>query len=161
MSPTFTIIIPVYNVAPYLEECLDSVRAQTDADWEARCIDDGSTDASTHLLDTYARFDPRIHITHQRNAGVSSARNRALMGARGNWVLFLDSDDIYIHKDVLAWYQEQVIGINDNRIVFGEVTRFLVGSEALEKPSRQPHIEVFDIRMEMSSRALFGGFCAV
>lgn len=159
MPPTFSIIIPVYNVAPYLAECLDSVRAQTYADWEARCVDDGSTDASAPLLDTYARLDPRIHITHQRNTGVSSARNRALMGARGNWVLFLDSDDIYTHKDVLAWYQEQVIGINDNRIVFGEVTRFLVGSEVLEKDSRQPHIEVFDIRTEMSSRALFGGFC--
>ena len=98
MPPTFSIIIPVYNVAHYLAECLDSVRAQTYADWEARCVDDGSTDASAPLLDTYARLDPRIHITHQRNAGVSSARNRALTTAPGEWICFLDGDDVVLNN---------------------------------------------------------------
>ena len=95
-----SIVILVYNVAPYLVECLDSVRAQTYPDWEALCVDDGSTDASSILLDTYARLDPRIHVIHQRNAGVSSARNRALDTAHGEWICFVDGDDA-IHPQAL------------------------------------------------------------
>ncbi|MGN0886037.1 MAG: glycosyltransferase family 2 protein [Candidatus Spyradenecus sp.] len=102
MPLTFSIIIPVYNVAPYLAECLDSVRAQTYADWEALCVDDGSSDTSTTLLDTYARLDPRIHIIHQRNAGVSSARNRALDSSHGDWIWFVDADDA-IHPQALSY----------------------------------------------------------
>lgn len=158
MPPTFSIIIPAYNVAPYLAECLDSIRAQTYADWEALCVDDGSTDTSSTLLDTYARLDPRIHVTHQRNAGVSSARNRALDTACGDWVLFLDSDDVFVHKDVLAWYQEQVANAEGDRIVFGEVRRFDDGSIWQEKGAEALQVELEDLRKGMSSRALFDGF---
>ena len=77
-SPFFSVIVPVYNVAPYLGECLDSVLAQTFADWECLCTDDGSKDGSDLILDAYARRDPRFRIVHQPNAGVSAARNRAL-----------------------------------------------------------------------------------
>lgn len=91
---TFSIIIPVYNVAPYLRECLDSVLAQTYADWEAVCVDDGSTDGSGAILDEYAARDKRLRVVHQENAGVSSARNAGLNIARGEWVWFLDGDDL-------------------------------------------------------------------
>lgn len=90
---TFSIIIPVYNVAPYLRECLDSVLAQTFADWEALCVDDGATDGSGAILDEYAATDARFHVIHQPNAGVSAARNAALDRATGEWICFLDSDD--------------------------------------------------------------------
>ena len=90
----FSIIIPVYNVAPYLRECLDSVLAQTFTDWEAICVDDGSTDESGAILDEYAAKDKRFRVFHQPNAGVSVARNVALKVVDGNWVLFLDSDDL-------------------------------------------------------------------
>ena len=93
MSPFFSIIIPVYNVAPYLRECLDSVLAQTFTDWEAICVDDGSTDGSGAILDEYAVKDNRFRVIHQSNAGVSSARNKALDEAQGEWICFLDSDD--------------------------------------------------------------------
>ena len=92
-SPFFSVIVPVYNVAPYLGECLDSVLAQTFADWECLCTDDGSKDGSDRILDAYARRDPRFRIVHQPNAGVSAARNRALDRLRGQWVGFLDGDD--------------------------------------------------------------------
>ena len=94
MTPFFSIIIPVYNVAPYLRECLDSVVAQTFTDWEAICVDDGSTDGSGAILDEYEAGDKRFRVIHQRNAGVSAARNNALDEARGEWFLFLDGDDI-------------------------------------------------------------------
>jgi len=117
---TFSIIIPVYNVAPYLRECLDSVLAQTYTDWEAICVDDGSTDGSGAILDEYAekvrrsRSEvkgggegqdsrsrsrttncqlPTIRVIHQENKGVSAARNAALDVAQGEWIGFLDGDD--------------------------------------------------------------------
>ena len=91
--PFFSIIIPVYNVAPYLRECLDSVLAQTFTNWEAICVDDGSTDGSGAILDEYAARDKRFKVNHQVNAGVSAARNVAFEAASGEWVTFLDADD--------------------------------------------------------------------
>ena len=93
-APFFSIIIPVYNVAQYLKECLDSVLAQTFGDWECICVDDGSTDGSGEMLDVYARGDSRFRVFHQTNKGVSAARNLALEHAMGDVVCFADGDDI-------------------------------------------------------------------
>ncbi|MBR3222428.1 MAG: glycosyltransferase family 2 protein [Kiritimatiellae bacterium] len=95
MTPFFSIVIPVYNVAPYLRECLDSVLAQTFADWEALCVDDGSTDGSGAILDEYAAKDSRIKVLHTGNRGVSAARNSGIDAASGEYVTFLDGDDAY------------------------------------------------------------------
>ena len=108
MKPYFSIIIPVYNVAPYLRECLDSVLAQTFTDWEAICVDDGSTDGSGAILDEYAAKDKRFRVIHQKNAGVSSARNAALDVMKGAWVCFLDSDDM-LHKSALKRIREIIV----------------------------------------------------
>lgn len=96
MSPIFSIIIPVYNVAPYLRECLDSVLAQDFADFEVICVDDGSTDGSGVILDECSIRDNRFKVVHQKNSGVSAARNTALEISVGEWVLFLDADDILV-----------------------------------------------------------------
>jgi glycosyltransferase involved in cell wall biosynthesis len=96
MRPFFTVIIPVFNVAPYLRECLDSVLTQKFADWEAICVDDGSTDGSGAVLDEYAVTVHRFRVIHQSNAGVGAARNVALREARGEWIMFLDADDILL-----------------------------------------------------------------
>ena len=89
----FSIIIPVYNVEPYLRQCLDSVLAQTFGDWEAICVNDGSTDGSAAILEEYAVKDSRFKVITQANAGLSAARNTGLKEAQGDYVLFLDSDD--------------------------------------------------------------------
>ena len=73
--PRFSIIIPVYNVADYLDDCLNSVIDQDYVEWEALCVDDGSTDCSAGILDRYASLDRRIKVVHQKNYGVSIARN--------------------------------------------------------------------------------------
>ena len=91
----FTIVIPVYNVAPYLRDCLNSVLSQTYGDWEAICVDDGSTDGSSRILDEYASKDSRFRVIHQHNAGVGPARNKGLDAATGKWIVFLDGDDVY------------------------------------------------------------------
>ena len=92
-APRFSLIVPVYRVERFLRDALEAVRAQTFAGWEALCVDDGSPDACGAALDEAVREDGRIRVVHQRNAGVSAARNRALGRVRGEYVLFLDPDD--------------------------------------------------------------------
>ena len=93
--PYISVIIPVYNAAAYLRECIDTLLSQTFTDWEALCVDDGSTDESGIILDEYAAKDRRIKVFHQSNKGVSAARNFALESAKGEYVCFLDGDDIF------------------------------------------------------------------
>lgn len=88
-----SVIVPVYNTAPWLRRCLDSLLNQTYRELEIICVNDGSTDDSGEILEEYAAKDQRIVIIHQENAGVSAARNVALCVARGGYVAFLDSDD--------------------------------------------------------------------
>ncbi len=95
MNLRFSIIAPVYNVAPYLRECLDSVVAQTFSNWECVCVDDGSTDGSGAILDEYSAKDSRFKVLHKKNGGVSSARNVGLDAATGDWIAFLDADDVW------------------------------------------------------------------
>ena len=88
-----SVIIPVYNTATYLPACLDSILAQSYTDYECLLIDDGSTDGSSDICDAYARKDPRIHVFHRPNGGVSAARNQGVEEAQGDWICYVDSDD--------------------------------------------------------------------
>jgi len=88
-----SVIMPVYNAQSTVMRALQSLLAQSFADWECICVDDGSTDGSGELLDEVARGDSRIRVTHQANAGVSAARNAALSRVSGAYVTFLDADD--------------------------------------------------------------------
>lgn len=92
-SPQLSIIIPVYNVAPYLRRCLDSIVHQTLRDIEIICVDDGSTDDSPAILAEFAARDERIIIITKKNGGLSSARNAGLEAAHAEWIAFVDSDD--------------------------------------------------------------------
>ncbi|MDE7247357.1 MAG: glycosyltransferase, partial [Lachnospiraceae bacterium] len=92
-TPFLSIIVPVYNVEPYLACCLDSILAQTFADFEVLLIDDGSTDASGSICDDYAKKDSRIRCLHQENGGHMSARQAGFRQASGEYVTFVDSDD--------------------------------------------------------------------
>lgn len=158
MNPVFSIIIPVYNVAPYLRECLDSVLAQTFADWEAICVDDGSTDGSGAILDEYAAKDARFRIVHQENAGVSVARNVALDVARGVWIGFVDADDVIspewfliCHMN-LTWRPDcQVVKMMDHGWVGGCIPT------AIEKWNAEWHEDTQDIVKYVSS--CITGYC--
>ena len=99
-KPVVSVIIPVYNVEKYLPRCLDSVLNQTFSDWEAICVNDGSPDNSAKILATYARRDSRFRVIDKENGGLSDARNVGVAAARGDFVLFLDSDD-FIHPQTL------------------------------------------------------------
>lgn len=93
-KPFFSIVMPVYNIAKYVGEALDSISAQTFQSWECFCIDDGSTDGSGRLIDGFASTDCRFIPLHTSNHGVSTARNIGIERCSGDWLLFLDGDDV-------------------------------------------------------------------
>lgn len=99
-APVVSIIIPIHNAEAYLPRCLESVRSQTRTNWEALCIDDGSQDASSAILQQYANRDKRIRAIIQANRGLGETRNRGVQEARGTYILFLDADDA-IHPQLL------------------------------------------------------------
>ena len=140
MRPLVSVIIPVYNTAPYLEKCIRSVLASSYTIIEILAIDDGSTDGSGMILDRLAKEDSRLHVEHRENQGVAAARNRGIEAAAGDYITFVDSDD-YISKHyirhAIACMQRTgalmaVCGLTYvstegkilNRLIPGEYTRF-------------------------------------
>ena len=97
-----SVVVPCFNVDRYVEACLDSVLGQTLSELECLCVDDGSTDNTVEIIRRYAEKDPRIRLIEQPHMGVYEARNRAMREARGEFIAFMDPDDLYPSKDVLA-----------------------------------------------------------
>ncbi|MCR5183913.1 MAG: glycosyltransferase [Opitutales bacterium] len=93
-SPTISVIVPVYKVEKYLRACVDSILAQTFEDFEVILVDDGSPDKSGEICDEYRSRDARVRVIHKANGGVSAARNDGVDAARGEWIMFVDSDDM-------------------------------------------------------------------
>lgn len=93
--PFFSIIIPIYNVEPYLKKCVDSILCQQFIDFEVVLVDDGSPDNCPLICDDYARRDSRIKVVHKKNGGLSSARNAGIRVSEGMYIIFIDSDDYW------------------------------------------------------------------
>ena len=108
-----SVIIPVYNVAPYLKACLDSVVRQTYTNLEIILIDDGSTDNSGNICDDYAKVDKRIRVVHQENAGLGPARNTGLNICKGEYLTFVDSDDFLALDMIELLYKNAMINAAD------------------------------------------------
>ena len=126
-----SLIVPVYNVAPWLEECLDSALGEP-GDIEIVCVDDGSTDGSGAILDAHAAKNVgRMKVLHKENGGVSSARNAALKMATGDWIMFLDGDDVLARGwfSVVSEMAERCPGIPV--LGFGKSTTLPLGSVSL------------------------------
>jgi glycosyltransferase involved in cell wall biosynthesis len=109
LSPKFSIIIPVYNVAPYLRQCLDSVINQDYSDYEIICVNDGSIDGSLFILEEYKKKYPQINLISQDNKGLSAARNTGIKAATGDYILFLDSDD-WLENNALKILHDNIAG---------------------------------------------------
>lgn len=101
MEKFFSIIVPVYKVEKYLEKCIDSILSQTFTDYELILVDDGSPDNCPRICDEYSLKDERIIVIHQKNGGLSCARNSGLRVARGKYLMFIDSDDALLYDDAL------------------------------------------------------------
>ena len=101
MKEMISVIIPVYNVAAYLPECLESILVQDYANLEIILIDDGSTDDSGVICNNYAQKDARVKVIHQKNGGAAAAKNAGLRVATGEYLAFADSDD-YLEPDAYS-----------------------------------------------------------
>ena len=105
MEEKISVIVPVYNVESYLSQCLDSIINQTFTDFELIAVNDGSTDSSLSILHDYSKRDSRIIVIDKPNTGVSDTRNLGLSNAQGEYVCFVDADDILSHTYLGDMYE--------------------------------------------------------
>lgn len=124
-----SVLVPLYNVAQYLPECVESILAQTDEHFECLLVDDGSTDGSGQLCDAFARKDSRVRVIHKGNQGVSEARNTCLENARGQYFCFVDSDD-WVEPEMLAVLRKAV---ETYGVQIAEITQCLPGNSGSER----------------------------
>lgn len=119
MSIKFSIIVPVYNVEKYIDQCISSILSQTYKEYEVILVNDGSKDSCGVICDNYAQNNERIKALHKENGGLSSARNAGLDVAEGEYVLFLDSDDYWDDSMMLQKIHESICKTNSDIYVFG------------------------------------------
>lgn len=140
----FSIIVPAYNAAAFLNETVSSVLRQSYDDWELLLVDDGSTDGATgELCDKIAETDPRIHSIHKPNGGAGDARNAAFPSASGDYIVFLDSDD-FLETDALSCLNEKLTKIPVDICYFG-FTIQKGQSESIQLPTGYDYNKPFDL----------------
>lgn len=160
--PTISVVVPVYKVEKYIHRCIDSILAQTFADFELILVDDGSPDRCGDICEEYAAKDSRIRVIHKPNGGLSSARNAGMDIASGKYILFCDSDD-YVAPNWCGQFLQRVSPSEDNYI-FGGINSVKV-SETGETvippaPLAQTDWELSDY-LTLQSRAVLGFACNV
>ena len=138
--PKISIILPVYNVERYLEECLNSIKSQSLTDWECICVNDGSTDHSAEILANYARTDDRIKMFTQENKGLAATRMVGLSKAVGEYIFFVDSDD-FIDVDacsrllnLMETTQADVLGFSYKTFPNGDKSSFSMRTNEVLTP---------------------------
>ena len=148
-----SIVMPVYKTLPFLPRAIESVQNQTYPHWELIIVDDGSPDESGSLCEAYAGKDGRIRVIHQENGGLSSARNRGIQEAEGEWLAFLDSDDAYAP----SYLEDLYACVKDNNTE-AAVCGWLYEYESGE-PSRTclPEQGIFSSRELLAGLSLPGG----
>lgn len=112
-SPKVSVLVPIYNVENYLEECLSSLVMQTFSDFEVICINDGSTDGSRDIVQRYIDLDSRFHVIDKPNSGYGCSMNLGLKAARGDYIAILESDDFYLPDALQLLYQAAVVNCSD------------------------------------------------
>ncbi|MFI3305482.1 MAG: glycosyltransferase [Rikenellaceae bacterium] len=122
MNPEISVIVPVYNVAKYIRECIESILAQTFVDFELILVDDGSPDSSGVICDEYQQHDNRISVIHKKNSGVSDSRNVGILASQGKWIVFVDSDDVIVSVFLEQLYDSVVC--NNVDIAIAKIYRF-------------------------------------
>lgn len=142
-----SIIVPVYNVKLYIEDCIKSILKQKYRNFECILIDDGSTDGSATICDKWAQLDDRIRVFHQKNSGVSSARNRGIEMAKGEWISFVDSDD-WIGDDYLSNMYIDNDDVDEDLIITG-VKQVLANGNSIELlPNHVDYMHICPISLE-------------
>ena len=104
MGSLISVVVPVYNVKQYLDDCMESIVHQTYENIEIILVDDGSTDGSGEMCDAWKEKDARIKVVHQKNGGLSAARNTGIEASTGEYIVFIDSDDMFETDAVMNLY---------------------------------------------------------
>lgn len=125
--PKISVIVPVYNVEMYIQQCIDSIVNQTFTDFELILVDDGSTDSSGTICDNYCTNDNRIRVIHQKNQGQSYARNEAIAIAKGDFFCFVDADDV-IHPQMLEILSSNITDSNIDMVISKTIEDEKIGS---------------------------------
>lgn len=126
----FSVILPIYNVERYLEQCVDSVLSQTFGDYELILVDDGSTDGSPQLCDKLAERDARIRVIHKPNGGLSDARNAGTAEAKGKYIVYIDSDDFVMSETFLAQVADKAANAPD--LILYKYVKYFDGDGRME-----------------------------
>ena len=142
MDPLVSVVVPVYNVEPYLHECVASVVEQTYTNIEIILVDDGSTDSSGTLCDEFALSDSRICVFHKKNGGLSDARNYGILRSHGSLISFIDSDDYVSSNYIMHLYQALVRGKTD--IATTSICIFREGEPPKEHKRDTAEFHVYD-----------------
>jgi len=141
---TVTVVVPCFNTKKYVDEALLSIRNQTYTNLDIIAVNDGSTDETPQLLDRHAECDARVRVVHQRNRGLPGARNAGLRQARGEFVCFLDADDVMVPDKI----EKQMQFLRDNPGIDLVYSDYFVGDSDLEliglKAARLPEGKVLD-----------------
>ena len=130
-----SVIVPIYNVEKYLEECLDSIQNQTYSDIEVILVNDGSTDKSKEICGKYCKEDNRFQLLNQENQGLSAARNTGVAASRGEFIVFVDSDDMILanYLETLMHYMREDVDIVESQFTVSN-------EEFLAKSFKEPSI---------------------
>lgn len=132
-KPKISVIVPVYNVKAYLEQCISSICKQSLQEIEIICVDDGSTDGSVEILRSLAKEDTRIQVIEQENKGAGAARNNGMRAATGDFLIFLDSDDFF-EPVMLEKAYEQIEAYQGDFVVFGSDQYYMDRDEYIRNP---------------------------
>lgn len=150
-----SIVIPIYNVEPYLNKCIESIVNQTYKDLEIILVDDGSTDNSPSICDAWEEKDKRVTVIHKENGGLSSARNTGLKVATGNYIMFEDSDD-WVELNIVEKCVERIEKDQSDLVIFGykkvdengkDLGNYTFGNETYtkEEMSNQLHKRILEM----------------
>jgi len=153
-APFFSILVPVYNVESYLNECLETLTNQTFTDYEIILVDDGSTDGSGLLCDRWQeRFPQSVHVIHQRNQGLVMARSTAMRNAQGAYFLFVDSDDV-LRRDALEVITEYIRKYDADMVIYDFSDKEDFSQSACTTPFRDG--EIMSIQTTPEFRRIMG-----
>ena len=125
-SPKVSIIVPIYKAEKYIKRCIDSILAQTFTDWELLLIDDGSPDRSGNICDEYARSDNRVRVFHKENGGVSSARQRGIDEAKGEYTIHVDPDD-WVEPEMLRELYDKAMECDADMVICDYISEYKWG----------------------------------
>lgn len=150
----FSIIVPIYNVQQYLEQCVNSVLQQTCNDYELILIDDGSTDKSGTICDEYSKISENIRVIHKSNGGLSDARNVGIDNACGDYVIFIDSDDYLVDLKLLEKAKEYLLNKELDVLLF-EKQKFIDGDIIDYFYNEKSIVEDIDVKKAVEENLLF------